>query len=245
MTALLEVRSITKRFGGLTAIDNVSFDVAEREILSVIGPNGAGKSTLFKMIASFVPTDLGRGPLQGRAHLQPRPAPRGPQGRGPHLPGDHDLPLDERARERHHRPPPALARRPRRLLPRHPDSPRGRGRLRPLRRRDHPFPRPRRRRGRAGLQPPAGPPPRPRHGHRPRHQPHRAAARRAVCRHEPRRDHAHGRPRARRPRPRRHRAPRRARHAGGDADLRPYSGAQLRPEDRRGHPLAGAAGRPG
>ena len=59
MTALLEVKNVTKRYGGLTANNDISFDVAEREILSVIGPNGAGKSTLFKMIASFVTTTSG------------------------------------------------------------------------------------------------------------------------------------------------------------------------------------------
>jgi branched-chain amino acid transport system ATP-binding protein len=65
MTALLEVRNVTKRYGGLTANDDISFDVAEREILSVIGPNGAGKSTLFKMIASFVPTTSGEVRFRG------------------------------------------------------------------------------------------------------------------------------------------------------------------------------------
>lgn len=59
MNALLEVREVTKKFGGLTATNNVSFDVAEHEILSVIGPNGAGKSTLFKVISSFLPTTSG------------------------------------------------------------------------------------------------------------------------------------------------------------------------------------------
>ncbi len=59
MSALLEVRHVTKRYGGLVANNDISFEVAEREILSVIGPNGAGKSTLFKMIASFVPTTSG------------------------------------------------------------------------------------------------------------------------------------------------------------------------------------------
>lgn len=54
MTAILQVKGITKRYDGLVAVNNVSFDVAKGEILSVIGPNGAGKSTLFKLISSFV-----------------------------------------------------------------------------------------------------------------------------------------------------------------------------------------------
>lgn len=65
MTALLEVRNLTKRFGGLTAVNDVSFGVAEREILSVIGPNGAGKSTLFKLIASFLRTSSGEVRFRG------------------------------------------------------------------------------------------------------------------------------------------------------------------------------------
>ena len=60
MSALLQVQNVTKRFGGLTANHDVSFDVQENEILSVIGPNGAGKSTLFKMISSFLPTTSGQ-----------------------------------------------------------------------------------------------------------------------------------------------------------------------------------------
>lgn len=59
MTPILQVRGVTKRFGGLTANNDISFDVAEGEILSVIGPNGAGKSTLFKLIASFLSTTSG------------------------------------------------------------------------------------------------------------------------------------------------------------------------------------------
>ena len=54
MAFLLEAKGMTKRFGGLVAVNNVSFGVAEKEILSVIGPNGAGKSTLFKLISSFL-----------------------------------------------------------------------------------------------------------------------------------------------------------------------------------------------
>ena len=59
MSALLEVKSVTKKFGGLTANKDISFAVQEKEILSVIGPNGAGKSTLFKMISSFLRTTSG------------------------------------------------------------------------------------------------------------------------------------------------------------------------------------------
>ena len=50
---ILEVRDLTKRFGGLTAVNEVSFDVEPNAILSIIGPNGAGKSTIFKLISSF------------------------------------------------------------------------------------------------------------------------------------------------------------------------------------------------
>ena len=59
MTPILQVRGLTKRFGGLTAVNNVSFDVGQGEILAVIGPNGAGKSTLFKLIASFLHSSSG------------------------------------------------------------------------------------------------------------------------------------------------------------------------------------------
>lgn len=59
MTPILQIRNITKRYGGLTAVNDVSFDVKAGEILSVIGPNGAGKSTLFKLISSFVPATSG------------------------------------------------------------------------------------------------------------------------------------------------------------------------------------------
>ena len=65
MSTILEVKGVTKRYGGLVAVNNVSFSVQEGEILSVIGPNGAGKSTLFKLIASFVQTSAGEVHLRG------------------------------------------------------------------------------------------------------------------------------------------------------------------------------------
>jgi len=66
MTPILQIKGITKRYGGLTANNNISFDVNEGEILSVIGPNGAGKSTLFKLIASFVHATAGEVLFRGK-----------------------------------------------------------------------------------------------------------------------------------------------------------------------------------
>ncbi|MEI6801954.1 MAG: ABC transporter ATP-binding protein [Burkholderiales bacterium] len=65
MNAILEIVGVTKRFGGLTAVNHVSFTVNQGDILSVIGPNGAGKSTLFKLIASFLPTTSGEVRFRG------------------------------------------------------------------------------------------------------------------------------------------------------------------------------------
>ena len=59
MNPLLQVNALTKRFGGLVAVNAVSFAVHEKEILSLIGPNGAGKSTLFKLISSFLAPSSG------------------------------------------------------------------------------------------------------------------------------------------------------------------------------------------
>lgn len=58
--SLLSVQGITKRFGGLTAVDNVSFDVFEGTIHAAIGPNGAGKSTAFNLLTGFDRPDAGR-----------------------------------------------------------------------------------------------------------------------------------------------------------------------------------------
>jgi ABC-type branched-subunit amino acid transport system ATPase component len=58
-TKILEVRDLTKRFGGLTAVSGLDFDVCEGEILGVIGPNGAGKSTTFNLIAGVYPASGG------------------------------------------------------------------------------------------------------------------------------------------------------------------------------------------
>lgn len=56
---LLQVRGVTRRFGGLTAVDQVSFDVHEGTVQALIGPNGAGKSTLFNCLTGFDTPDAG------------------------------------------------------------------------------------------------------------------------------------------------------------------------------------------
>jgi branched-chain amino acid transport system ATP-binding protein len=67
--ALLEVRELTKCFGGLVACDHISFDVHEGEILGVIGPNGAGKTTLFNCIAGVCRADGGDARFKGEKIL--------------------------------------------------------------------------------------------------------------------------------------------------------------------------------
>jgi branched-chain amino acid transport system ATP-binding protein len=56
----LEIKGITKRFGGLIAVDEVSFDLAEGEILGLVGPNGAGKTTLFNCISGYYLINSGK-----------------------------------------------------------------------------------------------------------------------------------------------------------------------------------------
>ncbi len=56
---MLSVKNLTKKFGGLLAVDHVSFEIQEREITGIIGPNGAGKTTLFHLITGYLSPDHG------------------------------------------------------------------------------------------------------------------------------------------------------------------------------------------
>lgn len=74
MTALLEVNNLTKRFGGLTAVNNVSLRVSEGDILGLIGPNGAGKTTLFNLIIGLTRPNQGSVTLLGNDITNKRPS---------------------------------------------------------------------------------------------------------------------------------------------------------------------------
>jgi len=63
---MLEVRGLTKAFGGLMAVDDVSFRVAQGEIVGLIGPNGSGKSTIFEVASGFQRPTRGRVAFEGR-----------------------------------------------------------------------------------------------------------------------------------------------------------------------------------
>jgi ABC-type branched-subunit amino acid transport system ATPase component/MFS family permease len=81
-TPALQVREMVCSFGGIRAVDNVSFDVAPREILGIIGPNGAGKTTLFDLISGFTPCDSGRVRLAGIEISEQSPYRRAAEGLG-------------------------------------------------------------------------------------------------------------------------------------------------------------------
>jgi branched-chain amino acid transport system ATP-binding protein len=70
---ILQAETITKQFGGLTAVSDVSFTLPERAIVSIIGPNGAGKTTFFNILTGFYRPTIGRINLDGRAVTGARP----------------------------------------------------------------------------------------------------------------------------------------------------------------------------
>ncbi|MGH8676495.1 MAG: ABC transporter ATP-binding protein [Burkholderiales bacterium] len=67
MTVLLEARGVSKRFGGVQALDGISFSIERGAIYGLIGPNGAGKTTLFNTLTGIYPTDRGAFVFDGRS----------------------------------------------------------------------------------------------------------------------------------------------------------------------------------
>ncbi len=68
--ALLRVKNVTRRFGGIVAVDDVSLDVEAGQIVGLIGPNGAGKTTLFNIVTRLYRPDAGEVELAGRSLLR-------------------------------------------------------------------------------------------------------------------------------------------------------------------------------
>jgi branched-chain amino acid transport system ATP-binding protein len=73
LVALLSIRNVTRRFGGIVAIDDVSLDVDPGQIVGLIGPNGAGKTTLFNVITRLYKPDSGELELDGKSLLHTPP----------------------------------------------------------------------------------------------------------------------------------------------------------------------------
>ncbi|TXN30353.1 ABC transporter ATP-binding protein [Lacisediminihabitans profunda] len=71
---LLEVDHLTKRFGGVTAVNECSFTVQKGTITALIGPNGSGKTTVFNMVTGYLKADSGEIRFRGEAITRPRPA---------------------------------------------------------------------------------------------------------------------------------------------------------------------------
>ena len=65
MTAAIEIRNLTKRFNGLTAVDSISFSIAKGEIVGLLGPNGAGKTTTLSMLATMLAPTSGTAVVNG------------------------------------------------------------------------------------------------------------------------------------------------------------------------------------
>lgn len=70
---ILKVQNLVKKFGGVTAVNDVSFEVQKGEILGLIGPNGAGKTTCFNMIAGYMPVTEGRVIFNGQDVTNQKP----------------------------------------------------------------------------------------------------------------------------------------------------------------------------
>ena len=68
-TVLMKVEGLSKNFGGLRAVSNVSFEIAKGEILGIIGPNGAGKTTLFNLLNGVLPPSSGTATLAGESMI--------------------------------------------------------------------------------------------------------------------------------------------------------------------------------
>ena len=100
MAPLLAVDKVTRRFGGVVALDGVTFEVRPGEIVGLIGPNGAGKTTVFNVITRLYTPDSGEIAFDGETLLRTKPRTGDPARDRAHVPEPRALPDDEHPRER-------------------------------------------------------------------------------------------------------------------------------------------------
>ena len=98
--ALLSVRNVTRRFGGIVAIDDVSLDVEQGQIVGLIGPNGAGKTTLFNVITRLYKPDSGELEFDGQEPAAHSAVPDRAAWDRADVPERRAFPHDDRARQR-------------------------------------------------------------------------------------------------------------------------------------------------
>ena len=95
----VRVHGVSKHFGGIAALDDVSFDVRAGEILGFLGPNGAGKTTLFDVLSGFQTPSAGRHRARRDLHHRARPRRARPARAGPVVPGRAAVPRPHRGRD--------------------------------------------------------------------------------------------------------------------------------------------------
>ena len=95
----VRVRGVSKHFGGIAALDDVSFDVRAGEVLGFLGPNGAGKTTLFDVLSGFQTPSAGRRRARRRLHRRARPRRASPTRARAVVPGRAAVPRPHRGRD--------------------------------------------------------------------------------------------------------------------------------------------------
>lgn len=100
---LLKVDGLSRRFGGLVAIKDLSFEVRKGEILGLIGPNGAGKSTTFNVVSGYYKPSGGKLTFMGQDITGQSAARISPAGPGPHVPARQHAARHDRLRQHRRR----------------------------------------------------------------------------------------------------------------------------------------------
>ena len=99
---VLEVRDLSKRFGGIVAAEDLTFTLRKGAIVALVGPNGAGKTTVFNLLTGFIPPDRGSVMLNGQELVGMSPDEHRPPRHGALVPGRPAVPAAQLPAERGH-----------------------------------------------------------------------------------------------------------------------------------------------